>query len=918
MIALLAPGSTDAAHRPCAGQWDVVEAGGWSWTVRPSSGTAVQVFCGAAAPIQLQFPAALRAVQLGVPRARAATGHCAALVAVDEDGTAWALQVRAGAPAGAYIDVRHSDGINLRQHLHEAAGRHQLAALATWEHLCCRWGDLVRLCLFVRPPVAHCGECTTHDALNKSSRFLAMQTSSLPLHGPPAVPVSLAGLASALAPGAASSPSQSIASLVAGGGFSGMVVAAAVVVLPPTPGGEPAWQQTEQLACRDRHVAAAADAEARPPAYLIATTVDGNVQAYPLGVVLRSGEGSGMPGSPAPPSLPLVACRAGGHAALLPLPRQRGAAAGGPPARLVLHAVSGRIAPAAANPGEVVVLVPGLEGSAGAARPAAAGGPFAAELAVDGSIDSMAVCGQTLLYSCCGRVQAVDCSGLQVGDSSTHPRATALGVSEEHPPLLVATIGGLPGGSIPASFAVLFKDGSVRSMAAPSPEALRQRPGQAPAAGAAAEVERDLQASLDALASLAERREGLLRPLRQLDSSIADLAAAIPLAATLRAPAGLHCSVRPLQALAHTLGATTSGLVVEVSVHNRSPLALASSWGVAVALSSAVADGSPAGAVVHAAPLPALGSGAVWAQAVELRAEWAGRGSLVVLLTYHPAGAAAAPGTAAPVAALLHSVELDAVHCLPCTPSALGAGSGAARAAPTSARVLLGVPKLLYGLAPSPAAVLEELVAQGLSSLPAQPRSADLLLTPSTAFSPALLGAPPPDTKPARLRGQLVVAPGRAAPGSIAAALASDGSQQQRASSQYALLEVVAEVADPAAALRAHAAVLRRAQLLERSLQGLRPAGGGLRMPGGVLVPAALLEGRRGMPVEDAVLEAALMQLRGLKDEALRLRDAAAELELQAGAGGGGGPQREAALAQELLQLTVALRRAAGCVPVLL
>lgn len=428
-------------------------------------------------------------------------------------------------------------------------------------------------------------------------------------------------------------------------------------------------------------------------------------------------------------------------------------------------------------------------------------------------------------------------------------------------------------------------------------------------------------------------------------------------------------------------GGTSSSrdvLALELSLHNQSRLPLVGSWSLAVTFSSGTgSDGSGCssgittsrsssssrgpGPVVLAAPVGGLPAGAEWRQEcqVPLTAAAGAEGAQIrVLLCHHSDSGAPCGSSSSSSMLLLHSVKLDPLHLLrlrsagslqgqpPLIPqqlapmhsrhSSMTSGSGTA----LQAKLLLQLPGGMCGPGAAAGQLLQELVERGLSSQPLTLQQPQQPAPPCPAFNLLLQ---PPQQQPGSGAASMRSASSRAE-GGIDIALSAQllpGAGLRWASgspSQQQLLQVTAEGGDAASLLACHASLCAHTLHMQQAVAAAVAAGTMLAWPrllsGGVLLPAGAAAAAAagsslgaglaggGPAVEEAELEQALLQLRRLKEAAVRLRNSAGEPA--AGRQGSAGQQQQQQHAhvrrqrEELLQLVLAARGALHPVPVLM
>ena len=446
--------------------------------------------------------------------------------------------------------------------------------------------------------------------------------------------------------------------------------------------------------------------------------------------------------------------------------------------------------------------------------------------------------------------------------------------------------------------------------------------------------------------------------LRQLDASLADLAAAIPAAQAVAAGGGggaaaataaaggrLHCSVRPLRLRSQVLrGSSSDGgsgsdeLTLEVQLRNASRLPLAAGWSIVLAF-AATSDSRGQGcssciegeAVALAAPLcGGLAPGAAWQQecqvALSAGASAAG-GHLRVLLCRRGSDGSSTDGGASASILLLHSMELDALHLLQmrgggATRPAHSMPIGPQADAPLQARMLLQLPSRLCGLAPAAGQLLQQLLQHGLSSEHGFAWHQQQQQTPPCPAFSLLL--PLPEEQHPVSSGGMVACVGSSGSGRahLSAQLVPAAGHLASAAAAR-LLRVDAAATSPAALLGCHHGLCRRALSVmeagseaqqEQQQESLWP-----RLSGAVLLPPASTS-PAAAAVDEAQLEAALVELRRVREAAVRLRNAAAGESQQGGGSGGAAAERHAAQQRHLdgaLELALAARAAAARVPII-
>lgn len=450
-----------------------------------------------------------------------------------------------------------------------------------------------------------------------------------------------------------------------------------------------------------------------------------------------------------------------------------------------------------------------------------------------------------------------------------------------------------------------------------------------------------LQELLGAVAELSTQQERMGQQLLSLDGRIGGVAASIPAAqaavpgasAAFSAMQGiqLHCTVRPQALLSRVVGSggsrgsgiTEEALALEVSLLNTSRLAVAGDWTVLLHHTNSPSS-LPSNRLALAAPLGQLPPGSEWRLEFQVPLHslqpTCSCGQLRVLLCRHStisvsdascgsSGGCVCVGPCGSSLLMLHSLELDMLHQLQLSQQAAAASSNSLRlpqgtrppALPLAAfnpgtgnrptlqaAMLLQLPQsLLTVQPPSAAALLQQLMEQGLSTMQLADRQRCEDRLPAGSPSPALrlLLPPSPQTGSggsmdrASTTGILSAGSTTEAHVSLSAQLipaATSGYQQ--------LLQVGVAVTDTAGLLACHHGLCRRMLMANSAAVGGQPARQPptwLQLPGGAaLLPApsaGSLAGSAAAGADEAELESALVQLRQLRAAAMQLRGAAAE-----------------------------------------
>jgi hypothetical protein len=254
--AVLRHGRLPCCDDPSTGCLAAVQSGPALWIAVRTAAATVHVVRGGSAGPQciLRFPTPVGLVQLGAPLA-VGEPHLgnAVLLVVGEQGEAWAFHLTTdplGGDGAAAAEVQAGAVARLVDWPQaQCSARCQLAALAAWEWLDCRWGDEALAVSSVHPctgtlrPVwgkslssGPPAGCYSGCAKTQAASFNAATKAVLQARPGGVAPIPLDGLASFLAQGdsAPAPPTHSVCSWLRSGRLPvGASCAARVVLLPP-------------------------------------------------------------------------------------------------------------------------------------------------------------------------------------------------------------------------------------------------------------------------------------------------------------------------------------------------------------------------------------------------------------------------------------------------------------------------------------------------------------------------------------------------------------------------------------------------------------------------------------------------------------------------------------------------------------